>query len=330
MKSNRLVPWIAFACVCVFWGTTAPAIRYAVRYFPPLVLSGTRFALAGAMLLAALVALGQEAPASWSVVVRRCLPGGIALAAANSLTCAGFRWVESGQGAFLLATTALWMSLSDGLWPGSERRASWPAWVGLVIGLAGVALLIEPHRGVGHGSVLGGGLLLLSSLSWSLSSVWQSRHPSHLSPLLEAAVQMLIASAVTLPVAYLIGERWRSNLPASAWMAFYFLVLTGSLIGFVAFVVILRQLPPQIVGLYTYVNPLVATWAGWWWLDESIHPRVWLASVLVLGSVALVRFAESRGRRAAASAKPPPPDQAIEARAGTAKDPTLTPLEPSA
>jgi drug/metabolite transporter (DMT)-like permease len=316
VKPNRLLPWVAFASVCFFWGTTSPAIRYAVRYFPPLMLSGTRFALAGSLLLLTLVVLRQS-PTRWSVVIQRCVPGGLALAAANSLTCIGFRTVESGQGAFLLATTALWMSIIDGLWPSGARRASRLAWLGLVVGLAGVALLIEPH-GTVHGSMLGGALLLLSSLSWALSSVWQSRHPSYLPPLLEAAVQMLIASIVTLPIAYLIGERWQGNLPASAWGAFMFLVLTGSLIGFVSFVVILRQLPPKIVGLYTYVNPLVATWAGWWWLDELVHPRLLPASVLVLGSVALVRLAEARRTRLGPGAK------------GISGDPSLTPLEPSA
>lgn len=246
------------------------------------------------------------------MVLSRCLPGGLALALANSLTCIGFETVESGQGALLLATTALWISIIDGFWPGSARRPSPLAWLGLAIGLGGVALLTNTRHT--SASVLGSAVLLSSSLFWAASSVWQSRHPSHLSPLLEAAVQMLIAACVTIPIAYSIGERWHGHLPGAAWGAFAFLVVTGSLIGFVSFVFILRQLPPKIVGLYTYVNPVVATWAGWWWLDESIHPRLWPASVLVLGSVALVRFAEARQAR----------------RRGIADGATLTPLEPSA
>jgi len=304
VSSNRILPWLAFVSVCFFWGTTAPAIRYAVRYFDPLMLSGTRFAIAGSLLLGVLVALGH-APPRWSPVFRRSIPGGVALAIANSLTCVGFRTVESGQGAFLLATTALWMALIDALWSRARGSVSLLAWVGLVIGLSGVALLIEPHRGIANGAVLGGALLLVSSASWATSSVWQSRHPSHLPPLLEAAAQMLIASAVTLPTACALGERWHGSVPASAWGAFIFLVLTGSLIGFVSFVVILRQLPPKIVGLYTYVNPLVATWAGWWWLGERIHPRLGLASFLVLGSVALVRVAEANRKGLGPGADPP-------------------------
>jgi len=275
------------------------------------MLSGTRFAIAGALLIALLIAFGNK-PERWSIVIARCTPGGLALALANSLTCEGFRTVESGQGALLLATTALWISIIDGFWPGSARRASPLVWLGLVLGLGGVALLINTQHSASS-SVLGAVILLISSLSWAFSSVWQSRHPSHLAPLLEAAVQMLIAAGVTVPIAYGIGERWHSHLPATAWGAFAFLIVTGSLIGFVSFVYILRNLPPKVVGLYTYVNPVVAMWAGWWWLDESIHPRLLPASALVLGSVALVRFAESRqaGRR-------------------SADDATLTPLEPSA
>jgi drug/metabolite transporter (DMT)-like permease len=205
------------------------------------------------------------------------------------------------------------MSLLDGIWPSAARRSSRLAWLGLALGLGGVALLIDT-RNAHHAPLLGSALLLLSSLSWAFSSVWQSRHPAHLPPLLEAAVQMLIASVAIIPVAFLIGERWQSHLPGSAWGAFAFLVLTGSLIGFVSFVYILRNLPPKFVGLYTYVNPVVATWAGWWWLNEKIHPRLWVASVLVLSSVAVVRLAESRHSR----------------QLGRGGDPSLTPLEPSA
>jgi drug/metabolite transporter (DMT)-like permease len=123
---------------------------------------------------------------------------------------------------------------------------------------------------------------------------------------------MLLASLFLLPGAYILGERWNPTIPTMGWLAFVFLVLTGSLIGFVAFVFILRTLPPRIVGLYTYVNPVVATWAGWWWLDENVRPRFWLASTVILGSVALVRYADNRvssigrgGSAAAESTLPP-------------------------
>ena len=309
MDKKRTLPWIAFAAVCFFWGTTAPAIRVAVRYFPPLLLSGVRFALSGALLLVILIAIGR-APKNWGVALRRSIPGSLSLAVANALTCMGFVTVQSGQGALLLATTALWMTIIDSAWPSNQRRASSLAWLGLMLGLAGVSLLVDSPI-FSLGSSAGTIILLLSSLSWAYGSVWQSRHPSHLPPVLEAAMQMLIASGFLLPSAYVLGERWNSAIPATGWTAFLFLVLTGSLIGFVSFVFILRNLQPGIVGLYTYVNPVVATWAGWWWLDEKVRPRFWVASAVILGSVALVRFAENRaapmrrGDSAADSTYPP-------------------------
>ncbi len=309
MSKQRTLPWIAFAAVCFFWGTTAPAIRVAVRYFAPLLLSGVRFAVSGALLLVVLLAIGK-APDNWAVAIRRSIPGSLSLAVANALTCVGFTTVQSGQGALLLATTALWMTLIDGHWPSSSRRTSPLAWLGLSAGLAGVSLLLDSPSLL-LGSSVGTLILLLSSFSWAYGSVWQSRHASHLPPMLEAALQMLLASAFLLPSAVLLGERWNPAIPASGWMAFIFLALTGSLIGFVCFVFILRNLPPRIVGLYTYVNPVVATWAGWWWLDEKVKPRFWLASAVILGSVALVRFADQRaaptqrGNSAADSTLPP-------------------------
>ena len=294
MQKPKALPWIAFAAVCFFWGTTAPAIRVAVRYFPPLVLSGVRFAIAGSGLLAVLVVAGKG-PNHWRVAFRRSVPGGLALAFANALTCWGFVTVQSGQGALLLATTALWMTLIDSFWRGNPQTTSKLVWLGTILGLLGVALLVEAKATL-LGVTTGSSVLLISSLGWAYGSVWQSKHPSHLPPVLEAALQMLIASAVLLPAAYAVGERWNSNVTETGWLAFYFLIITGSLIGFVSFVFILRNLSPKIVGLYTYVNPLVATWAGWWWLGERVRPRFWLASAAILGSVALVRLGDSRSR----------------------------------
>jgi drug/metabolite transporter (DMT)-like permease len=309
VQKKATLSWIAFAAVCFFWGTTAPAIRVAVRYFPPLLLSGVRFAMAGVFLLLVLLALGKG-PNNWAVALRRSIPGGLSLAIANALTCIGFATVRSGQGALLLATTALWMTIIDALWPSSRRRVLPLSWLGLTLGLLGVALLFDAPI-VSLGASFGTLILLVSASSWAFGSVWQSRHPSHLPALLEAALQMLLASLVLLPGAYILGERWNPAIPTTGWLAFIFLVLTGSLIGFVSFVFILRTLPPRVVGLYTYVNPVVATWAGWWWLDENVRPRFWLASAVILGSVALVRYADNRasavktGESAAESTLPP-------------------------
>ena len=308
MPKTRALPWLAFAAVCFFWGTTAPAIRVAVRYFPPLLLSGVRFAIAGALLLAVLAFLGRVRE-HWMLAIWRSIPGGLSLALANALTCWGFVTVQSGQGALLLATTALWMTLIDRLWPNNNRPTPRTVWLGLLMGLAGVGLLVDTPI-FSLGASVGTSVLLLSSFTWAVGSVWQSRHPSHLPPVLESAMQMLVSAACLLPIAYAAGEQWSRSIPATGWLAFIFLVLTGSLIGFVSFVIILRNLSPKVVGLYTYVNPIVATWAGWWWLGESPRPRFWIASAIILGSVAWVRLADSR---------------ALPLRAGQSADSTLPP-----
>lgn len=276
------------------------------------MLSGVRFAISGALLLLGLCA-ARRGPTNVKITIARAAFGGVALALSNTLTCMGFISVQSGQGALLLATTALWMTLIDSLWPNSPRRVGAAAWAGLVLGILGVSLLID-FRASARSSLVGSFILLASSLFWAFTSVWQSRHPSHTPPLLEAAFQMIVAAAVLLPATLVFGERWPRQLPASAWGSFWFLVLTGSLIGFVSFLYILRHLPPNIVGLYTYVNPVVAAWAGWWWLDEKVGSRLFLASILVLGSVAVVRLAD---RRKAASSV-----------ATSAADASFTPVEP--
>lgn len=278
--------WLAFAAVCLFWGTSSPLIRYTVRYVEPLALVMLRFAIAGVLLWSFLWLLGRRPPLRG---LSKILPSGVALAFTNVLVTLGFQRVEAGTGTLLLATTAVAFAVVDIAWPGGTSKPSVSVWLGLSLGLLGVGVLAISPQSVGTGQWQGYVMLELSAWSWALGGIAQARHPSGQDPLQSSAWQMLIAASLIFPIAVLGGNLRLGSIAAEGWFGILSLVVTASLIAFVAFVVMLRQLPAYVAGSYTFVNAIVAAGLGVVWLGERLSARFYVAALLVLGGVALIQ-----------------------------------------
>jgi drug/metabolite transporter (DMT)-like permease len=135
---------------------------------------------------------------------------------------------------------------------------------------------------------------MLSTFAWGLASVYMRHRKMRLHPLMSSSWQMLFASFLLVPLGWLLGERPSWPWPAPALEAFAYLVLFGSLVGFVAYVYIVDKLPAAVVGSYTYVNPLVAAWIGWFFMGENLDRSFWIAGALVLAGVFLVQRPTAR------------------------------------
>jgi drug/metabolite transporter (DMT)-like permease len=282
---------LSYVAVCIFWGTSSPAIRFTTWFIAPLWIVVIRFALAGGLLWFALALAGKRPPLAG---VLRVLPSGVALSVSNVLVTLGFHRVESGSGTLLLATTAVTFAVVDILWPGGSTKPSSRVWFGLLLGLSGVAVLVfgKGHNPNSHWS--GYIMLAASAWAWALASVAQARRPSGLDPLQSSAWQMLIAATCVLPIALLLREPFPTNVDPRGIYGLAFLIVTASLIGFVGFVHMIRHMPPYIAGTYTYVNALVAALTGWLWLGEHLDTRFFIAAALVLSSVALIQLRDRR------------------------------------
>jgi drug/metabolite transporter (DMT)-like permease len=291
-RKPTALTWLAFAAVCVFWGTTANAIRVGVRAIPPVSLSGARFLTAGSLLLAALLCMGRRLPKSrsdWGFL----LAGGLGLALANATLNAGFTQVESGMGSLLVSSNALWIALMEAAWPGGQSPRPL-AWAGLGLGFAGVALLAL-GQGLGGADLPHLGLMLASAFFWAATIVVQhrwSRRQAVPEPLLAAALQMLIAGPLLLLAGWLLGERLAWPVPAGSLAGFAWLVVFGSLVGYVAYQSIIGRLSVAALGLVPLVNPLVAVAIGCWLLGERLGGQAVAAGLMILAGVALVQRAE--------------------------------------
>jgi drug/metabolite transporter (DMT)-like permease len=286
---DRLKRFVAFFLVYVMWGTNFLAIRYAVQTLPPFVLMGVRCLLAGSCLYVWARLRGDSAPtpAQW----RAAAPAGLLL----FLLCHGLlawsqRHVTSGVAALTMATIPAWMTVLDWIWArGPRPRAG--VWIGIALGLAGLAVLATPSSWSGGVSASGLMVLLVSAFGWAAGSIVSraSRLPS--SVVLATGMQLLIGGLGLIATATVLGELGAFD-PAAvsvrSWLGFLYMVGMSSIVVFTAYVWLLRVSTPARVGGYAFANPLVAVLLGWAVGGEPLTACTAVAALLIVAGVATI------------------------------------------
>ena len=292
---------LAFACIWLVWGSTFFAIRVAIDDIPPVLMCGFRLLSAGlAMLLwARLTGVAWPRGIEWrnAALVGVLLPG-----VGNVSVTIAVAHVHSGLVALLVSTIPLWMALLASFGPDAQVPGR-QALSGLVLGFAGIALLIGPGLIVGHDAALSPFWALVpiaGSLSWSWGSLWSRRARLPGSPVMSTAVGLVAAGAGTLLVALVKGDLQHWSPAATspgAWLALAYLAAFGSVLGFSAYLYLLRNHPPSVVATYAFVNPIVAMFLGFLFGGESLSPRTLAAAAVVLAAVLLITTAPPAMRR---------------------------------
>lgn len=289
---------VALLTVYLVWGSTYLAIKYAVAGLPPFLAMGVRFLLAGALLALAVLALRGRAafrvPLGHSVTAAVC--GLLLLVGGNGVVAVAEQDVDSGLAALLIAGTPLWVVL---LRAALRERPSAGTVAGLLLGLTGVAVLLLP--GVRGATDLGPLLLVcLSSVLWSCGTVLATRRPVPADPFVTTVVQMAAGGTGLIVLGSLGGEWGRLDLAgtqASSWIAFAYLVLVGSIVGYSAYVWLLARAPLSLATTYAYVNPAVAVALGALFRSEPLTPNVLVGGAVIIAAVAWVITSEARSRR---------------------------------
>ena len=281
--------YVAWAVVCLVWGTTYGAIRLAIDTIPPLLMSSARWMVAGVLLLVVLRLRGEALPGrgSWGALA---VVGILLIGFGNGAVVLAEQVVPSGLTAVLVAVTPFWMI-------GIERfTANAPALTrrhigGLVLGFLGVVVLVWPELRGGTGSafLVGVAATQFACLGWSAGSNYARRLKKHRSVLGAAALQMVFGGLFLFAAALARGEQLTEPISVQSWGAVAYLVFVGSILGFSAYVYVLEHLPLSLVSLYAYVNPIIAVALGSVVLGEPVTPRLIVASVAVLAGVAIVK-----------------------------------------
>jgi drug/metabolite transporter (DMT)-like permease len=279
----------ALAVVYVVWGSTYLGIAIAIETMPPLLMAGARFLLAGAVLYA----VAARLPGAGTRPTRRdwaaaAASGGFLFVVGNGGVAVGEETVPSGIAALVIASIPLWIALFDRVVTG--RRLSLRTVVGIAVGFAGVALLVDPTAD-GRIDPFGGTVLVVAAVGWAIGTLLSRGSSRASSPLVVAAMQMIGGGVLLLAAGTATGELGELDLGAvstRSWLAVAYLVVFGSLLAFSCYVWLLRNASTSLVATYAYANPIVAVALGWAFLDEPIGARTLVAGGIVLAAVALI------------------------------------------
>jgi drug/metabolite transporter (DMT)-like permease len=292
---------VAFTTIYLVWGSTYLGIRVAVETLPPFLMAGTRFLIAGGLLVGWLTATrGFKTTARqwWDNTVT----GTFLLLGCNGLVSWAEQYIPSGLTALLIGSQPLMMVLTEWIWRGGHRPGG-ITWAGLVLGFLGVAWLAAPWQHTTGGRLdLGGVVAIMAGcVCWAFGSIHGRRVRGPAEPLAASAMQMLGGGVALMLAALAHGDFSRFSPAAvslNSWLAFGYLIVMGSLVGFSTFVWLMKHSTPARVSTYAYVNPLVAVFLGWLILGEPITTRTVAAAAIIALSVAVITT--QRGRGAAA------------------------------
>ena len=278
---------IALAALYIIWGSTYLGIRFALEGgFPPFLLGGVRFIIAGGLMYAFLRWRGVPAPtrAQWG---NAAMMGVFLLVLGNGMVNLAEKTVSSGMTAVAVASAPLWMGIFAAMRGQKPNRMEW---IGLGIGFLGVLWLNAGSSLTA--SPVGLVALLVASLAWSFGSIW-SRSRDLPSPFMASAAQMLCGGVAMCIVGAAIGERFHGLPSAHALAAFAYLIVFGSIVGFSAYIWLLHHVRPALAGSYAYVNPAIAVALGAWLAGERFGTHELVAMGVILLGVVAITFARA-------------------------------------
>lgn len=272
--------------VYVVWSSTYLAIRVAVAPgsgFPPFLMGGTRMVLAGLILLALAAIGGHRLKITKDEFIRTAIAGVLLWVGGNGLVTWAEQSANSGFACLMVSSSPIWVAFLNSV--RVRRLPSLLLIVSLLLGFAGIGVLMAPAIMSGNAAELSAGIALtLAAVSWAAGSVYQTRHPVNLSAPVAAAYQHLISSVGFFLLALLLQEPVPQPT-ISAWAAWSYLVIFGSVVAFTSFVYSLRLLPINIAMTYAYVNPVLALFLGAWLLAEPITSWTLAGAAMVIVSV---------------------------------------------
>ena len=292
-RASPLAIWSALIAVYLIWGSTYLAIRFAVETMPPFLSAAARFLVSGAILYSwrRLAGDPRPEPLEW----RSAAAIGIfLLVGGNGGVVWASQFIPSSLAALLVATVPLWMVAMDLAQSGRERP-SVRAILGILIGFAGVVLLLRSAAvDTASFNVAGAAAVLFASFCWAVGSLYGRSAKLPQSQLLGTGMEMFAGGLALLIIALALGEWERldfTGISQRSTLALIYLTVIGSA-AFVAYVWLLRVAPTPLVSTYAYVNPLVAVWLGYFLAQEPVTARTLLAAGLIVGSVVLVSAPE--------------------------------------
>jgi drug/metabolite transporter (DMT)-like permease len=296
-RQHRLLTVLCFGLVYVFWGSTYLAIGIAVEHIPPPLMCGTRFLVAGLVMLGYCAMRGQNIRYSGMQLLHLAMIGILLLMGGNLTLSYAEQYVPTGLAALLIAIIPLWFLVLDSLLLG-DHHISGRGLSGLGLGVVGILVLLWPKltetTALSRKELWFSLALLGGSFSWALGSVLSKRWKAGEGSLSAAGWQVTFAGVGNLLFALVSRDYTRVVWTARGLGAIAYLVVCGSLIGYTSYIWLLGHVPTSKVSTYAYVNPVIAVFLGWLVLKEPVDGYILAGSAIIVASVVLVTSAKVR------------------------------------
>lgn len=289
-------PWVVPTALLVLylsWGTTNLAIRIGVQDMPPFLFGGLRLVIAGVVVLAIVAYRTRQWKLSKADLLRCTLSSTLLFVGGNGLLTCSMQYIESGLAAVIIAVSPIWMAVMELAVPHGDRLTS-RGWIGLLVGFLGI-LILGWYKIVGGSTIdhqMGFLLASASSVVWSLGTLLSKYNRPRSSVWVAAGYQMLLGGAAMLITGTLLGEPQRLTVNSFTWSAlwaFLYLLIIGSLIGFVIYQFLLTNVSLALAGTYAYVTPIISLVVGATLAHEEVPLAAVIALALTLIGVALIK-----------------------------------------
>ncbi|WP_258103599.1 EamA family transporter [Marinoscillum sp. MHG1-6] len=301
--SRQFLIILAFLSIYLIWGATYLAIAIAVKEIPPFVVASSRFIIAGVILVGYVLAKGEPMP-SMRVLINNFIVGGIVLVGGQGLLMWSEQYIASGYASILIATLPFMFVLLDRKhW--SYYFSNYMIILGLVVGFIGIILLFRdklneplPTEDI-RLQIIASIAVLMGGACWVSGTLYYRSHPSSGSMYSNLGWQLISAAFISFIVSLVLGEYGHfpvADISWQSWTSVLFLAFAGSIIAFVAYTWLLKELPSAIVGTYAYINPVIAVFMGWWIANEVISiDQIW-GMLIILAGAFLVNMNRNHGK----------------------------------
>ena len=285
---DKIKTYIAFWAVSIFWGTTYLGIRIGVEVLPPFLFGGIRWVTAGLILVSYFKIRGHSFPRR-ADLKNIAISATILIGAANSLLIWAEKEVTSGLAALIFATFPFWMAGMGAILPQGEK-INLKKLTGIIIGFLGILLLFQADISnmINREYLFGILMVFLAAFAWAGGTIFSKYKFQGSNSMMNVALQMLIGGLVQSVLGISSGELGELTFTTQGLYAMLYLIIFGSIVGFVAYSYALSKLSPSKFSMYGFINPVIAVFLGWAVLGERLDMSVIIATGLILFGIAIV------------------------------------------
>lgn len=285
-SQNSILIILAFFSIYVIWGSTYLLNKIAVNELPPFMLASIRFVVAGILIFSIAKLMGKSIAISWQQLKNTIIAGFLFLTFGNGVVVWALKFVDSGFAALEISAQPLIILLLMRVLQG--KKIMMMSVIGVVLGFIGIYLLVSQEQIISQeNSILGMLMIFACMLSWGYGSLFVGKADLPRNYFVNTGYQMLTGGIMLVITSLLFGEKWTSPIEWSSSVQYSMLLLIvfGSIVAFTSFNYLLKVVSPEKVATSTYVNPLIALFLGWYFLNEQITFQSIIAAIVLLTGV---------------------------------------------